>query len=78
MADTGSFVAADLARDVTIQSVTSHIVDVPTVRKHKLSSLPSPRRATSSSGAPRQRGRGHRRGRDARRPALERGKRREP
>ncbi len=38
MADTRSFVAADLARDVTIQSVTSHIVDVPTVRKHKLSS----------------------------------------
>ena len=33
-----SFVAADLARDVTIESVTSHIVDVPTVRKHKLSS----------------------------------------
>ena len=36
--DTGSFVAADLARDVTIELVTSHIVDVPTVRKHKLSS----------------------------------------
>ena len=38
MADTRSFTAADLARDITIESVTSHIVDVPTVRKHKLSS----------------------------------------
>ena len=28
----------DIARDVTIRSIRSHIVDVPTVRKHKLSS----------------------------------------
>ena len=32
-------VSADMARDLVVQSVTSHIVDVPTVRRHKLSSL---------------------------------------
>lgn len=31
--------AADLARDLTVRAVSSHIVDVPTVRRHKLSSL---------------------------------------
>ncbi|HMX54350.1 MAG TPA: mandelate racemase, partial [Plasticicumulans sp.] len=30
---------ADLQRDLCVHSVTSHIVDVPTVRRHKLSSL---------------------------------------
>lgn len=30
---------ADLARDLTVRAVSSHIVDVPTVRRHKLSSL---------------------------------------
>jgi muconate cycloisomerase len=29
----------DLARDLVVRSVTSWIVDVPTVRRHKLSSL---------------------------------------
>ena len=38
MAETRPFLAADLGRDVIVHSVTSHIVDVPTVRKHKLSS----------------------------------------
>jgi muconate cycloisomerase len=39
MADTLYPVAADLARDFGIHSIVSHIVDVPTVRRHKLSSL---------------------------------------
>jgi muconate cycloisomerase len=39
MADTLFPVAADLARDLGIHSIISHIVDVPTVRRHKLSSL---------------------------------------
>jgi len=38
MADTRPFIAVDLGRDAIVHSVTSHIVDVPTVRKHKLSS----------------------------------------
>jgi muconate cycloisomerase len=39
MADTLFPVAADLARDLAIHSIVSHVVDVPTVRRHKLSSL---------------------------------------
>jgi muconate cycloisomerase len=39
MADTLFPVAADLARDLGIHSIASTIVDVPTVRRHKLSSL---------------------------------------
>jgi muconate cycloisomerase len=39
MADTLFPVAADLARDLGVHSITSTIVDVPTVRRHKLSSL---------------------------------------
>jgi muconate cycloisomerase len=31
-------VASDTARDLVVEKVTTHIVDVPTVRKHKLSS----------------------------------------
>src|SRR4051794_25746460 len=38
MPDTFHSIASDLSRDLVIQEVTSHIVDVPTVRKHKLSS----------------------------------------
>jgi muconate cycloisomerase len=39
MADTLFPVAADLARDLGVHSIVSTIVDVPTVRRHKLSSL---------------------------------------
>ena len=38
MPDTFRSIASDLSRDLGIREVTSHIVDVPTVRKHKLSS----------------------------------------
>src|SRR3954466_10747280 len=38
MPDTFRSIASDLSRDLVIQEVTSTIVDVPTVRKHKLSS----------------------------------------
>ena len=39
MPETSSSVSADMGRDLTVQSVTSYIVDVPTVRRHKLSAL---------------------------------------
>jgi muconate cycloisomerase len=39
MLDTPLSVPADLRRDVTIVSIETTIVDVPTVRRHKLSSL---------------------------------------
>jgi muconate cycloisomerase len=39
MPDTILSVSADLRRDLTISEIKSTIVDVPTVRKHKLSSL---------------------------------------
>jgi muconate cycloisomerase len=39
MPDTLSAVSADLRRDLMISEIKSTIVDVPTVRKHKLSSL---------------------------------------
>jgi muconate cycloisomerase len=39
MPDTLLSVPADLRRDLTISEIKSTIVDVPTVRKHKLSSL---------------------------------------
>jgi hypothetical protein len=38
MTDTRPFAAVDLGRDAVVDSVASYIVDVPTVRKHKLSS----------------------------------------
>ena len=38
MPDTFRSIASDLSRDLVIREVTSTIVDVPTVRKHKLSS----------------------------------------
>ena len=67
----------DLARDLIVKQVTSQIVDVPTVRKHKLSPRPCHgAELRHRAGSPRQRRRGDRRGGDARRPALERGERR--
>lgn len=39
MPDTLPSVSTDMARDLIVKSITSHIVDVPTVRRHKLSSL---------------------------------------
>ncbi len=39
MPDSTVSISSDLRRDLTIQDVKSTIVDVPTVRKHKLSSL---------------------------------------
>ena len=38
MLDTLPAVSSDLSRDLVVREVTSHIVDVPTVRQHKLSS----------------------------------------
>ena len=38
MLDTLPSVSSDLSRDLIVREVASHIVDVPTVRKHKLSS----------------------------------------
>src|SRR6478736_7118579 len=38
MLDTLPVVSSDLSRGLVVREVTSHIVDVPTVRKHKLSS----------------------------------------
>src|SRR6202161_2432043 len=39
MPDTPLSIPTDLRRDLTINEIKSTIVDVPTVRKHKLSSL---------------------------------------
>ncbi len=39
MPDSPIIIPADLRRDLTIQAIRSTIVDVPTVRRHKLSSL---------------------------------------
>src|SRR5258708_6608955 len=38
MLDTLPAVSSGLSRDLVVRDLTSHIVDVPTVRKHKLSS----------------------------------------
>jgi muconate cycloisomerase len=39
MPDSTEFISSDLRRDLTIEDIKSTIVDVPTIRKHKLSSL---------------------------------------
>ena len=57
MPDTFRSIASDLSRDLIIQEVTSTIVDVPTVRKHKLSSTSvTAQNYVPRPGAARQRG----------------------
>ncbi len=71
-------IRTDLRRDLTIKEIKSTIVDVPTVRKHKLSSLSVTAQSyvivelRLANGVDR-----YWRSGNARRPALERGKRRE-